>query len=288
MKNVLPSTLLLFVFASPMAIADTVTFEGLLSGAEAFYNGDSGIGNNSNGWSADGVFFNNTFTDFGGGFTGWTGWSYSNVTDNTTPGFGNQYSAIPGGGSDGTGGPGGVNVGETYAIAFSDNAYFNLPESMIIQSADLTNTTYANLSMANGDAFAKPFGGVSGNDPDFFRVTFTGFSGPDLSGGTTGALTFDLADYTFADNSQDFIVGDWVPTDLTALGDARSVGLTFASSDIGAFGINTPTFLALDNLTFATAIPEPGNAGLIVAAGLVIAYRIQRKRLRRVSSQTRP
>ncbi len=281
MKYLLSAWLLLLV-AARVSVADTVTFEGLLTGAEEFYNGDSGIGNNSNGWSADGVFFNNSFSDFGGGFTGWTGWSYANITDNATPGFGNQYSAFPGGGSDGTGAPGGVNVGQTYAIAFADDAYFNLPDAMMIQSADLTNTTYAGLSMRDGDAFAKPFGGASGNDPDFFRVTFTGFAGLDMTGGTTGALTFDLADYTFVDNSQDFIIGDWVPTDLTALGNARSVGLSFASSDVGAFGINTPTYVALDNLTLASAVPEPGSAGMFAAASLIIAYRLRRKWWRRL------
>ena len=259
-------TLSLIALVHPFAKADTVTFEGLLSGAEQFYNGSD----NAGGWSSGGVDFDNTFTDFGGGFTGWTGWSYSNVTDNTTPGFGNQYSAAPGGGGSNS---------ETYAIGFSDGAFFNLPESAIIQSADLTNTTYARLSMLTGDTFAKQFGGVTGNDPDFFRVTFSGFSGLDATGSMTGAVTFDLADYTFADNSQDYVIGDWVTTDLTALGNARSVSLTFESSDVGAFGINTPTYVAMDNLTYVTAIPEPGTVSVLLAASLVGAWRLRRRKL---------
>ena len=206
--------LLIGWMASPV-FATTVTFEGLLPGAGSFYNGDSGIGNNANGWTADGVFFNNTFTDFGGGFTGWTGWSYSNIVDTATPGFGNQYASSTGGGANGVGG---TNVGETYAIGFGDGAFFNVPSAMMVSSVDLTNTTYARLSMLTGDAFAKQFGGPSTNDPDFFRVTLTGFSAPGGSSGggvTTGSVTVDLADYTFADNSNDFVLNTWQNVDLS-------------------------------------------------------------------------
>ena len=46
-------------------------------------------------FTSRGVQFNNNFTDFGGGFTGWEGFARSTKTDTTTPGFGNQYSSIP-------------------------------------------------------------------------------------------------------------------------------------------------------------------------------------------------
>ena len=69
-----------------VASAGVVDLEDLPLAPESFYNGADEAG----GFTSGGAFFNNTFTDFGGGFTGWSGWSYSNITDNTTPGFANQ------------------------------------------------------------------------------------------------------------------------------------------------------------------------------------------------------
>ena len=83
-----------------------VDFEDLPLAGESYYNGSDGAG----GFTSNGTFFNNTFTDFGGGFSAWSGWSYSNLTDNTTPGFGNQHSAITGGGAEGS---------SSYAVGFA-------------------------------------------------------------------------------------------------------------------------------------------------------------------------
>ena len=121
--------------------------------------------------------------------------------------------------------------------------------------------------MLNGDQFAKQFGGPTGDDPDFFSVTLTGVDG---GGAETGAVTFFLADYRFADNSLDYVVNDWQKVDLTPLGAARSIGLSFASSDVGQFGINTPTYVALDDLTL---VPEPASLALLAVGGLLLRRR---------------
>lgn len=258
--------------------AETVTFEGLLPGKDSFYNGNTGA-NNSDGWTAGGVdFSNNYFLPSGGFGEYWDGWSYSNVVDQTTPGFGNQYAAAPGGGSDGLGS---FVEGDAYGVGFGSGAYFNLPTGATLESIDWTNGTYSLLSMTVGDTFAKKFGGVSGDDPDFFRAILTGRSGLDGSGSDTGAVTLDLADFTFADNSQDFIVDTWqVNEDLSALGNAQSVSLSFESSDVGAFGINTPQFLFVDNLRYSiTAIPEPTAAfGLAMFSAIVVCRRRRSER----------
>ena len=63
--------------------------------------------------------------------------------------------------------------------------------------------------------------------------------------------TFEVpgwADYTFADNFQDYILGGWLNIDLTSIANARSVAIGFESSDVRDFGINTPTFVAMDSL----------------------------------------
>ncbi|QDT02630.1 hypothetical protein K227x_10080 [Rubripirellula lacrimiformis] len=250
------------------ATADTVTFEGLLTSPDSFYNGEPALP----GWTAGEVFFNNEKST---AFEYWEGWSYSNVIDVATPGFENQYASAAGGGSNGSGGTVG---GQTYAVAFENGAYFNLPEMTVVRSADVTNATYAKLSMENGDGFAKKFGGDTGNDPDFFTVTFEGFSQVDKAGTSTGTVELALADFRFADNAQDFILSSWQNLDLTGLGSARSVALSFASSDVGSFGVNTPKYLALDNLTIV-AVPEP-STGLAIA-GLAIGGWVLRRRQQR-------
>lgn len=201
-------------------------------------------------WNSGGVAFNNNYTL---NFQSWTGWSWSNVADATTAGFGNQYAAAPGGGSNGMGG---TAVGGTYAISFGAGSYFNLQPGAELQSIDVTNGTYPALSMLNGDQFAKQFGGADGNDPDLFQVTLSGFDALGGTGNLLNSITVDLADYRFADNSQDFILNTWQTIDISGLTGARSIALSYTSTDNGMFGINTPQYLAVDNLTLS-AVPEP-------------------------------
>ncbi|HEB89007.1 MAG TPA: DUF4465 domain-containing protein, partial [Deltaproteobacteria bacterium] len=56
----------------------------------------------------------------------------------------------------------------------------------------------------------------------------------------------------------------WVFQDLSSLGLVKELGFSFESSDVGSFGINTPQYFAIDNLT---TIPEPGTA-LLFGLGL--------------------
>ena len=256
-----------------------VDFEYLTLAPESFNNGDpGGTGDVTNNGSfvSGGITFPNEFSR-SGPFTFWNGWSYSNVTDNTTAGFGNQYSAFAGSGADGS-----ANYGVSFGD-FADNS-ITIPAGTSFQSIDITNTTYAALSMQNGDGFAKQFGGVTGNDPDFFRLIITGLSGG--SGGTmVGDVEFYLADYRFADNSLDYIVDDWTTVDLTSLVGADTLTFSYESSDVGTFGVNTPQFFAADNLVFGSAsVPEPASivGMLICGAVALIAVRFTRKRTRRV------
>lgn len=247
------------------AQAGMVTFEdvGATLPAASFNNG--GPTDSSTGFTSGGVQFSNNYSTAFGGF--WDGWSYSNVTDGFTAGFTNQYAAFPGSGSNSA----------TYGVAFSSTATIQFGQQVVAQSADLTNTTYTGLSMRDGDMFAKQFGGPTGNDPDFYRVTISGL---DQGGAVISSLDVYLADYRFADNSLDFIVDDWQSVDLTSLGLIYGLGFDFASSDVGAFGINTPTYFAMDNLDFA-AVPEPTSLALLAVAGAGAVYRCRRTARRR-------
>lgn len=256
MNNIRSTLLVTFSLGLCSVAAATPTvvdFTDLTLPPNSYYNG--GPVTNTAGWTSNGVYFGNSYNSAWGGF--WNGFSYSNVNDTTTPGFTNQYAAYTGT----------AYSGSIYAVAYSgSHAFIDLPAGLVPQSVRVTNTTYAALDMLNGSMFSKKFGGPTGNDPDFFEVTFTGYTGLGATGTTTGSVTFRLADYTFADNSLDYIVNTWELVDLTPLGSAVSIKLTWASSDVGPWGMNTPAYAALDNLIL---IPEPAGL-LLVGLGAVL------------------
>jgi hypothetical protein len=110
----------------------------------------------------------------------------------------------------------------------------------------VTNSTFAALSMKNGDAFAKKFGGISGADPDFFVLTVKGYNNGSLK---SDSVNFYLADYRSADNTKDYIVKTWEWVDLKNLGNVDSIRFSLTSSDVGSFGMNTPAYFCIDNFT---------------------------------------
>jgi hypothetical protein len=129
-----------------------------------------------------------------------------------------------------------------------------------LQGLYLTNNTYAYFSMLEGDMFSKKFGGVDGNEPDWFMLTLTGWDSNDIE---TGTVDFYLADFRFEDNSLDYILNDWAFVDLSSLGEISSLTWGLSSTDNGDWGMNTPGYVCLDNLVLAHATPyaDPGVPG---------------------------
>jgi hypothetical protein len=124
-----------------------------------------------------------------------------------------------------------------------------------VPSLKITNTTYAGISMRDGDSYAKKFGSVNNaqgqpdgtNGEDFFKLTINGLS---FSDEIVSTLDVYLADFRYADNAQDFILNTWKSVDLTSLGNVYGLSFYLQSSDIGDFGMNTPAYFALDDLDF--------------------------------------
>ena len=179
--------------------------------------------------------------DYNSEFDFWSGFAISADTNTTTPGFLNQYSAYPGEGALGS---------TTYAMGYIyQPTIINLKEKAIGKAMIgmyVANSTYAYLSMRDGDAFAKKFGGETGTDPDFFLLTIKKYSGGVIS---DDSLKVYLADYRFPNDSKDYILEDWKYIDLTVLGEVDSLILQLSSSDVGSFGMNTPSYIAIDEVS---------------------------------------
>jgi hypothetical protein len=223
----------------------------------------------------DAVFENVFDTIYGGNWGFWaSGWAFSKSIDTLTPNF------KPAAFTTRTGG--GVNASSVFAIA-RQNSVVKLTGAALnnpVKGVYVTNTNYDWRSMKYGDMFAKKF---TNADKDWFKLTFTGFK----NGQITDSVAFMLADFTHQDSSLDYIVDTWEYVDLTPLGLVDSIRFTFASSDVGQFGINTPTYVAVDDFNgFAAGVnelsttntfsiyPIPAKNNLIISADINSTYKI--------------
>lgn len=174
-------------------------------------------------------------------FDFWSGFAISADTNTMTPGFTNQYSAITGTGAAGT---------NTYAVGYIfENTIVRLTGKAVgkpMIGMYVTNSTYAALSIRDGDAFAKKFGGESGADPDFFLLTIKKYAGGAIA---DDSINVYLADYRSPNSSKDFILTDWKYVDLTTIGEVDSLVLRLTSSDVGLFGMNTPAYVCIDQVS---------------------------------------
>lgn len=245
MKTILTA----FLFAAcifGLSAQDIISFEDISVPPDSFLNGSDGSG----GFQSGPLFLPN---DYNTNFQSWTGWAISSSTDTLTPGFTNQYSAITGSGFGGS-----SNYAVSYIFSGGENR-IRLDSSSAdrpINGFYLTNSTYAYLAMRDGDAFSKKFGGASGDDPDYLSVAIRKYQGGALS---TDSIEVFLADFRFADNSQDYILDEWTWVDLSALGPADSLSFRMHSSDVGQFGINTPTYFCLDHVEVSAVTTSATN-----------------------------
>jgi hypothetical protein len=270
------------VFFSTPGRSEIVTFGDLSLGANSVQNGS---GMSGGGFTSKNVFFKNSWeVDPKYGWETWSGWAYSNKTDATTPGYTNQFSAVTGSGYGGSG-IYGVAYQSFYPIdPLPPPPTITLPQDSTVQGLYLTNTTYSYYAVRDGYGSARPFGKeqdgetyVDVGKPDWFKVTITG---KNSLGVETGSVDFYLADYQSDVSSQDYIINKWTWVDLSDLKtNVRSLEFAFSSSDNDdMFGINTPTYVAMDNLTFTT-VPEP--SALLLLLGGVAAMSLLRARKRK-------
>lgn len=209
-----------------------VDFEDVQLGNENYWNGSDGKGE----FLANGFRFKNTYVSSDWGDF-WSGFACSAMNDTITEGYENQYSTIAGSGAFGS---------HQFAIAFDDSATILIPENRLAtysaKSIMLTNTTYSYWDMKIGSAFSKKFAA-----DDWFKIIIKGF----WKGHETSSLEYFLADFR---NGKSFISKEWKEVNISTLGKIDQLSFFFDSSDKGAFGVNTPKYVCIDNLQFEKSL----------------------------------
>ncbi|MEY2830112.1 MAG: hypothetical protein RIQ33_1970 [Bacteroidota bacterium] len=244
LQQILIATAIAVASATSIKAQTISDFENLtLAKSDTFWDG-SATPNGATFQSGNAIFLNKN----GGGF--WNGCSYSNTTDSSTSGFMNQYSAKA---------AHGYNNSANYAVV-SPDLFGNVPAKIKLAGIAagkpvngfyVTNSTFAYNSMRDGDQFAKKFGGATGNDADWFKVTIKKWLGGVK---LNDSIEFYLADFRFSNNAQDYILKNWTWVNLTALGNVDSLELNLSSSDNSGGFMNTPAYLCIDNFTTADVL----------------------------------
>ncbi len=228
------------------------TFDDLELGEESFWNGSDGEGEIT-GFESGMLRFAN---DFDTESMWWSGFAYSNTTDTVDASYDNQYSAVTGSGEHSS------NYAVGYSVTFGTTPRIEFSKSdtqMTLAGFFVTNTTLTYQSMLLGDDYAKAFGGLDGTDPDWLLLTVKGFNS---AGESTGTKDFYLADFRFEQSEDDYIVSDWTFVDLRGLGDVHALEFEMSSSDAGEWGMNTPSYFALDTIVRHEAVAGFEDVGL--------------------------
>jgi hypothetical protein len=225
-------------FACTQAGAQTIsTFDNITLPPDSFKNGSDWSG----GFASGNAFFPNHF-DTSFGFASWDGFAISNMHDSVTAGYMNQYSAMPAVGYAGS---------ANYAVAYQGFAPIRVRLTGAAQGRQvtgfyITNSTYAYRAMKTGGGFNKKFGGSTGTDPDWFKLTMKGYKN---GASADSMINFYLADFRSADSTKDYIVRDWTWINLLPMGNVDSIDFMLSSTDTAGGFMNNPAYFCMDNFT---------------------------------------
>lgn len=207
---------------------DIADFEDYKLVKNYFWNGADGAGD----FTYRNKVFSNTFhSDLGT----YNGFAYSNIINDILFNDSSVYASYP---------SGGANESKNYAVAHQlDKIFVTFNDTIKGEEpvyVMLANTTYTAMAIKYGLGNAKKFGGYSGDDPDWLKVSIYGYP---TWGGITGPVEFYLADYRSSDNSSDYIAKAWNYINLSSLGNVKRLEFQITASDP-----STPLYFCLDNL----------------------------------------
>ena len=216
--------------AEAVITINSADFEDVTLGPNGYWQGEEGENEMySGGW----LFTNYYSSYFWGGFTA------SNHTDLTQTGMDAQFTAVTAGGHDGS-----AQYAVAYTMGAQTDVYAADSSTQTITGCYVTNNLWAYQSVVEGDYSSTPFGGTTGNDPDWFKLTATG---KNANGQTVGTLDFYLADYRFTNNDEDYVIDTWEWFDLSPLGEVARISFSLSSSKSNSYGMLTPAYFCMDD-----------------------------------------
>ncbi len=237
-------------------------------------------------FNVNGVGFGNNYSNLYGS---WSGFAISNHNNTTEAGYLNQYSVY---------GTGGVNGSSNFAVAYGyhDTAEqlaalpelafdptnadhllglpsIYIPSGYQVAHTWISNTTYAALSMLEGDSFTgSPFGGEDGTRVDHMTLNIFGLD--EFGIAIPESIEVILGNFNYDSSLPYGVIEGWNWVDLSPLQDASSLHFNITSTAFNDYGLTVPAYFALDNLTL-TAVPEPTSLALL--GTLVIGYGVRRR-----------
>lgn len=160
-----------------------------------------------------------------GSYDYWSGFAISARTENTfkdlTP---DQYNSVTGG----------AHTGKNFCVVQLYGEKIEMSKPVVVKSLWFTNSAYAVNSILNGDYYS----GDKFDASDWFKCTIIG----EQEDGTTASVDIDLA-------KDGNYVKDWQLLDLSVLGKVKSLNFVFSGSRTGDYGLNTPAYLCIDDVT---------------------------------------
>ena len=208
----------------------------LTSNHQTVYNDSTG----GNGFTSSNAYFPSQWDTAYGGYWS-TGWACSAVNDTVTHDYHNLYGCAA---------YNGYNHSNKYAVGTTAGTLtLRMTDSLIgktVTGMYICNNTYAYNSIVHGDFLSPAF---SGHNKDWFKLTVKKYFHGNLS---NDSAEIYLADYRYADTTQNYALQNWMWISLSSLGNVDSLTFALHSTQNGMYGMNTPAFFCIDNLTLNT------------------------------------
>ena len=149
-----------------------------------------------------------------------------------------------------------VSADVPYLVSYASRMFAKRPAEMLFNDGNLYEPVgvYVNINsypyycIEYGDAYARAF-----HNGDKFTLSIIGVAEDE----SEKRVDVDLASYTNGDLT---INRGWKYVDLSSLGAVYEIYFTMSTTDVGAYGDNTPTYFCLDKL-----MAKPVNTSSIAA-----------------------
>ena len=135
-----------------------------------------------------------------------------------------------------------------YSDQFNDKSAsfsFSAGREYLVENMMICPTSYVYGTVTKGNPYGNVPGQTLKDARGWVKVTATGY---DAAGTKTATVEKYLCDYRNIGSAIE-IASTWQLWDLSAMGRVNKVVFNFEGSDTGQWGLNTPAYLALDNIT---------------------------------------